>query len=129
MKNLMKSLIAAGCFVLVGSASFAQEKPCTSSFQVGMYPVINTLKMNVMIEKEKGTPLFVTLRDAENRVLHRQVMSKKSTLIGQKLDFVDTEDGVYYLTVSDGETEVVKEIKLNTKKLIEVPGRVLMAVN
>lgn len=128
MKNLFKLSFAALCLILSVSASHAQGNEC-KSFKVGMYNVVNTLKMNVLIEKEKGVPLFVTLRDEDNKVIHRQVMSRKSTLVGQKLDFAETEDGNYFLTISDGENEIVKEIKLNTKQIVEIPSRALVAVN
>lgn len=125
----MKLSFAAFCFLLVGTAASAQGDNCKSTFKVGMYPVVNTLKMNLLIEKEKGTPLIVTLRDEENKVVHRQVLSRNSTMIGQKLDFSDTEDGKYYLTITDGDNKITKEIKLDTKQIVEVPARTLVAVN
>lgn len=128
MKNLIKLSFAAFCLLLTVSTSYAQGNEC-QSFKIGMYPVVNTLKMNLLIEKDKGVPLFVTLRDEDNKIIHRQVMSRKSTLVGQKLDFAETEDGNYYLTISDGKNEIVKEIKLNTKQVVEVPSRALVAVN
>lgn len=129
MKTFTKSILAFGCLLLVAAKSYAVTPPSNCSFKVGMYPIINTYKMNVMIEKEQMQPLKVTLKDKNQKLLHKQHIMKKVASLSQKIDFSNLEDGIYYLTISDGKSEIVKEIKFNTKEFVEVPYRTLVALN
>jgi len=63
MKNVIKSLVAAACGVLllsvnVSAALVETKAECKNNkcenFTVGMYRLKNTVTMNVLLEKSKG---------------------------------------------------------------------------
>lgn len=143
MRIVTKSLMIALCDVLMsgavsanGTAPFTQTEVDTpqdaakrAPFQVGMYRVINTLKMNVLIEKKLGERVVVKLLDQKGVVLFEDVLSRRQQKYGRKLDFAEVKDGNYTVVVTNGTEEVVKDIRLSTLALYEMPARTLVAVN
>ena len=143
MRIVTKSLMIALCGVLMsgavsanGTAPFTQAEVDTpqaaakkAPFQVGMYRVINTLKMNVLIEKKLGERVIIKLLDQKGVVLFEDVLSRRQQKYGRKLDFAEVKDGNYTVVVTNGTEEVVKDIRLSTLALYEMPARTLVAVN
>lgn len=143
MRIVTKSLMIALCGVLMsGAVSANGTAPLTQTevdtpqaaakkapFQVGMYRVINTLKMNVLIEKKLGERVVVKLLDQKGVVLFEDVLSRRQQKYGRKLDFAEVKDGNYTVVVTNGTEEVVKDIRLSTLALYEMPARTLVAVN
>ncbi|GAB3174338.1 hypothetical protein [Telluribacter humicola] len=143
MRIVTKSLMIALCGVLMSGAVSAngtapltqtevdtpQDAAKKASFQVGMYRVINSLKMNVMVEKKLGERVIVRLLDQKGKVLFEDVLSKRQQKYGRKLDFSEIKDGNYTVVVTNGTNEIVKDIRLATLALYEMPARTLVAVN
>lgn len=128
MNTFAKSITAVGCFMLVAMQSFAVTAPAKSPLRVEMYPVADTYKMNVVIEKDQSQPLTVILKDKDQQLVHKHTIAQKSAVLSQKIDFANLEDGVYYLTITDGISEVVKEIKFHSKDFSDMSYLTLMGL-
>lgn len=143
MRNVTKFMMIALCSVLVSETVLAEGQNPTArtetkqedasvkkaSFEVGMYRVIRSLKMNILVEKKLGDLVFVKLLDQKGRVLFKDVLSRRQQKYGRKFDFSQVPDGHYFVVISNGNEEVVKDIQLSTHKLYEMPARSLVAVN
>lgn len=143
MRNVTKFMMIALCSVLVSETVLAEEQnPATrtetkqedasvkkASFEVGMYRVIRSLKMNILVEKKLGDLVFVKLLDQKGHVLFKDVLSRRQQKYGRKFDFSQVPDGHYSVVISNGNEEVVKDIQLSTYSLYEMPARSLVAVN
>jgi hypothetical protein len=139
MKTVKHILTAAmfGLFLNLSETAHASAslpisstvEPQKSSFQVGMYRVINSLNMNVLIEKSGTDPVTVKLLDHRGRVLYTDILGKKQHQYARMLNFSELGDGEYSVVVSNGKEEVVKEVRLSTTALYEMPQRVLLAGN
>ncbi|WP_247236967.1 hypothetical protein [Telluribacter sp. SYSU D00476] len=143
MRIVTKSLMIALCGVLMSGAVSAngtapltqtrvdnpQDAAKKAPFQVGMYRVINSLKMNVLIEKQLGERVVVKLLDQKGVVLFEDVLGRRQQKYGRKLDFSEIKDGNYTVVVTNGTEEIVKDIRLSTLALYEMPARTLVAVN
>ena len=147
MKNGMKTMIAAACGVLMSgmiSAASLEPKPSRSetaqttqecknnrceTFSMGMYRVKDTLKMNVLIEKQEGERLIVRLLNDQGQVLHQDVLTKKQKKYARRLDFSESKDGRYTVEITNGQERIVKQINLSTQGLVETPARTLVAMN
>jgi hypothetical protein len=90
------------------------------SFTLELYQVSNSETIRAIIGKPEGKNLFVTLRDPQGFQLYKFFTAKKNNRIDKDFDFSEAEQGVYTLEVSDGETKVVKQIKLQRAKAEEV---------
>ncbi len=143
MKTVTKSLMIALCGVLMyGTVSASGPEPATRSqagqtdeaakkkpFRVGMYRVIHTLTMNVLIDKNLGERVVVKLMDPKGNILFQDYMGVRQKKYGRKFDFSQVPDGNYAVVITNGEEEIVKDIRLSTQKLYEMPARSLVAVN
>ena len=118
----MKNLLIAASTVLMAIASsfFARANDSnvnpnkSKSFEVGMYQGINSLVMNVMIEKTEDQQLFVILKDAKGAVLVTEKIAKSKTLYHGKYDMTGLEDGKYTIEFIKGDERIVKEIELKS---------------
>lgn len=104
-------------------------QPQQSSFQVAMYQVVNSLKMNVRIEKTGEEKISVKILDHQGVVLYTEVLGKKQHKYARILNLSELGDGKYSVVVSNGKDEVVKELRLSTKAIYQMPERVLVAAN
>ena len=138
MRNVIKSVIAAACGVLLLSAnvSAAIVKPkaeCKNNhcdnFSVGMYRVKNTLTMNLLLEKTKGERVAIRLLNDKGIVMHEEVVGKSLEKYGRKLNFSEVQDGNYTLEISDENEKIVKNINLTTNEVTETESRNLVAIN
>jgi hypothetical protein len=108
-----------------GQTDEAKKKP----FRVGMYRVIHSLAMNLLIEKKLGERVTVKLIDSGGNVLFQDFMGVRQKKYGRKFDFSQVPDGKYAIVIANGVEEVVKDISLTTHKLYEMPARNLVAAN
>ena len=120
----MKNLLTATATVLMAIASTfcarandGNVNPNKSkTFEVGMYQGINSLVMNVMIEKTEDQQLFVILKDAKGTVLVTEKIAKRKLSYHGKYDMTGLEDGKYTIEFIKGNERIVKEIELQSTK-------------
>ncbi len=138
MKRLMKCFAIAVCGLMyVDTPAVALpvevKKECKNNscenFKIGMYRVVNTLTMNVLLEKEKGEQVDISLRDSAGKVIHQERVGKLAKKFGVKLNFSEVPDGRYTLEVSNAHESIVKKIDLSTNEVKESDMRTLVAMN
>ena len=118
----MKNLLTATATVLMAIASsfFARANDGnvnpnkSKTFEVGMYQGINSLVMNVMIEKTEDQQLSVILKDAKGTVLVSEKIAKRRLSYYGKYDMAGLEDGKYTIEFIKGDERIVKEIELQS---------------
>ena len=118
MKTLVKTIAIAAltAITFISNATETNAAPTkTTTFEVGIYQSINTLKVNVMIEKEEGKVLIVELKDRNGETLTSQKVGKNDKIYHAKFDMSQLEDGKYTFIITKGDEKVVKEFVLSTK--------------
>jgi len=136
VKNIL-TIALFGLFLNLPATTYASDslpassvtQPQKASFQVAMYQVINSLKMNLRIEKLGEEQLTIKILDQHGKVLYKDLLSKKRHMYARVLNFSELGDGEYSIVVSNGKEEIVKELSLSTKALYEMPKRLLIAGN
>jgi hypothetical protein len=119
MKNLVKTFAIAvlSAVSLISNGADNNTAPTKSkTFEVGMYQSVNTLKMNVMIEKTTDENLSVVLKDSKGDILISERVAKKDKSYHAKYDLSELEDGKYTFEFTKGDEKLVKEINLVTTK-------------
>ncbi len=119
MKNLVKTLVIAALSALsfISNATNRNVIPTKSkTFEVGMYQSVNTMKMNVMIEKSTDKNLTVILRNEKGEVLCNERVTKNAKMYHGKFDLSELSDGKYTFEFTKGDEKVVKEVNLVTTK-------------
>jgi hypothetical protein len=122
MKNLVKTfaIAALSAMTFVSNATDNSTAPTKSkTFEVGMYQSVNTLKMNVLIEKSTDKNLTVTLKDEKGNILCNDQLGKKSAKYHGKYDMSNLADGKYTFEFTKGDEKVVKEVNLFSVEAIE----------
>ncbi|MEY4538482.1 MAG: hypothetical protein RLZZ306_239 [Bacteroidota bacterium] len=117
MKNLVKTfaIAALSAVSLISNGADNNTAPTKSkTFEVGMYQSVNTLKMNVMIEKSTDKNLSVVLKDEKGNVLYNERIAKNSKTYHGKYDLSDLADGKYTFEFTKGDEKVVKEVNLSS---------------
>ncbi len=84
------------------------------TFDVGMYRVINSMKVNVLIEKQQGKALDITLKNDRNEVIYSEVVAKQTGKFSKKFDLTGLSDGKYRFEISNGKEVISKEVNLET---------------
>lgn len=118
MKTFIKSFAIAVLSVMSFVASATSQNEPTNSkkpFAVGMYQTVNTMKMNVLIEKMTNKSLYISLKNEKGDVLHKETIGKKSATYHGKFDLSELEDGAYSFEITDGENKIVKNVNIGTK--------------
>lgn len=114
MKPLAVAFVAS--MFAIASAFAEPTKPSDKkSFEVGMYRVVNTMKMNVLIEKIPGTWVEIRLKDSRNETVHVEFVQKKLASFSKRFDLTGLEDGKYTFEITNGRETVKKEFELSTK--------------
>ncbi len=139
MKTVKQIVIALAIGLLLNVPTFARsidsaplptvnypEKP---AFQIGMYQVIHSLNVNVMIEKALGQRVTIEVLNERGEVLHRDVLGKKQRKYARALNFSEMSDGQYDVVISSGDQRVVRQVQLDSQTLYEMPQRLLIAEN
>lgn len=120
VKNFAIALVA-GVFtfstVLASEPIGKKDESKTASkrtFDVGMYRVINSMKVNVLVEKQEGKALDITLKNDRNEVIYSEIIGKKASKFSKKFDLVGLADGKYRFEISNGKEVITKEVNLET---------------
>ena len=118
MKTLVKTIAIAAltAMTFISNATDTNVAPTkATTFAVGIYQSVNTLKVNIMIEKEEGKALLVELKDKNGEILASERVGKNDKLYHAKFDMSELEDGKYTFVITKGDEKVVKEFELSTK--------------
>jgi hypothetical protein len=119
MKNLVKTfaIAALAAITFTSNADNGKSKPSKSkTFEIGMYQSINTLQMNVMIEKATDKNITVVLKNQYGKVLYKGNVDKNSAVYHGRYDMKGLEDGTYTFEFTKGDEKIVKEVNLTTQQ-------------
>jgi hypothetical protein len=118
MKTLAKTfaIAALSAITFISNATDANTAPTKAkTFEVGIYQSVNTMKMNVMIEKSTDKDLIVELKDKNGETLASERIGKKDKVYHAKFDMSNLEDGKYKFVFTKGDEKITREIELSTK--------------
>lgn len=118
MKNLVKTFAIAALSALsfISNATSNGVAPTKSkTFEVGMYQSVNTMKMNVMIEKSTDKNLTVILKNEKGEILCNERVTKNVTCYHGKYDLSELADGKYTFEFTKGDEKVIKEVNLSSE--------------
>ncbi len=122
MKNIAKTIaiVAISTLSFNTIAGTGDIKPIVKnnkSFAVGMYQPVNTLKMNLLVEKMKGQKLQITLKNEKGVILYTEYLSKSESNYARKFDFAELKDGKYTFEISNGANKEVKTVNIESQKI------------
>lgn len=116
MKTLFASALIA--LTLAASTTFAADNAgkanAKSTFQSAVYPMVNSMKVGVNVNKEKESKVSIRLIDSNGQTLATRRLGKGSESTNLRFDLNNLEDGVYTVEISDGASKEVKMVKLQT---------------
>ncbi|OIN55576.1 T9SS type A sorting domain-containing protein [Arsenicibacter rosenii] len=95
------------------------KETAPATYNVGMYVSKNTSTINVMVEKQAGSTVKVSIKDEAGKVLATQSLNGKEERTWTKFNLSQLNDGTYTVEVSNGKEVTVKEVKLATPKFVE----------
>ncbi len=109
--------LVAGIFTF--SAVLAAEPMETKldankTFDVGMYRIVNSMKVSVAIEKLAGKALEISLKNDKNEIIYTEIVGKKSSKFSKKFDLTGLADGKYRFEITNGKETITKEVNLET---------------
>lgn len=122
MKNVVSS-IRTLLFVFALSLpliSFADnhmigpEKP--KSFNMGMYQIANSSKVNLAIVKPATSRMTIQIKDENGNVLHRESLPKDMEYYKRKFDLKEMGDGTYYFEMITNDEVVSKKVTITTAR-------------
>lgn len=119
MKTLANTfaIAALSAISFISNAGDKNADPTKAkSFEIGMYQSVNSMKMNVMVEKSTDKDLTVVLKDSRGEILVKDHVGKNEKNYHAKYDMSNLEDGKYTFEFSKGTEKIVKEINLTTTK-------------
>ncbi|MBS1948328.1 MAG: hypothetical protein JST47_11220 [Bacteroidetes bacterium] len=135
MKSLAKPIAAsliAGLSIFTRQATAApgpivtpiskNEKSATEinkAFIVSLFPINEPGKVRLIVYKPEQKRLLIKLLDMKGTTIYSFYAGKKVTSIGKDYDFAGAEDGLYTFQVSDGESVINKQIRLQHVKVKE----------
>jgi hypothetical protein len=129
MKNYAKNLamaLVAGIFTfstVLATEPIEAKLDVNKSFDVGMYRVANSMKVNVMIEKLKGNIVEINLKNDKNETIYTEFVGKKSVKFAKKFDLAGLSDGKYRFEISNGKEIIIKEVNVETHQPIPADYR------
>ena len=117
MKNLVKTfaIAALSAMTFIANATDTVAPTKSKTFEVAIYQSINTMKMNVMIDKEAGKDLLIELKNKNGDILASERVGKNDKTYHAKFDMSELEDGKYTFVFIKGNEKVTKEVELSTK--------------
>ncbi|RCR67709.1 T9SS type A sorting domain-containing protein [Larkinella punicea] len=126
----MKTLFASALLALAlstSTVSFAADNKENaepkSTFQMAVYPVINSMKVSVNVNKPKDSKVDIRLVDEAGQTLTVLKLGKDNESSIIRFDLNNLEDGIYKVEVSDGVKTEVKTVKVQTSTPVEVAHR------
>ena len=120
MKKTIKNFavaLAAGIFTfstVLATEPVATKLDGNKSFDVGMYRIINSMRVSVAIEKTQGNVVEIRLKNDKNEVIYTEFVGKKSVKFAKKFDLTGLADGKYRFEISNGKEMITKEINVET---------------
>ena len=118
MKTIIKTLVLA---LTLSSVSYvasanpaAGEKKAATSYKAAIFPSSSTATLNVIVEKEMGHRVQITLKDAKGAVLHTEYLTKKEGSFWSKLNLSELQNGTYRVEVTNGAETTAKDITIST---------------
>ena len=120
MKKTIKNFavaLAAGIFTfstVLATEPVATKLDGNKSFDVGMYRIINSMRVSVAIEKTQGNIVEIRLKNDKNEVIYTEFEGKKSIKFAKKFDLTGLADGKYRFEISNGKEMITKEINVET---------------
>ena len=120
MKKTIKNFavaLAAGIFTfstVLATEPVATKLDGNKSFDVGMYRIINSMRVSVAIEKTQGNIVEIRLKNDKNEVIYTEFVGKKSVKFAKKFDLTGLADGKYRFEISNGKEMITKEINVET---------------
>jgi hypothetical protein len=78
LKNFAMALVAGIFTFSTVLATEPIETKNEKTFDVGMYRIANSMKVNVLIEKLKGNKVEITLKDSKNETIYSELVGKNS---------------------------------------------------
>ena len=129
MKNLVKifAIAALSAVSLISNANNTGVAPTKSkTFEVGMYRSVNTLKMNIMIEKLTDKNLSVILKNGKGEILCNERVSKNTKLYHGKYDLSELADGKYTFEFIKGGEKLIKEVNLSSETPTESTRQIVV---
>ncbi|MBN8822814.1 MULTISPECIES: T9SS type A sorting domain-containing protein [unclassified Spirosoma] len=124
MKTIATTLLAA---VLLSTSTFAAHTPhlpkspvsvgptaITNSYKVAIYPSAVPSKVNVMIEREPGKAMEISLLDSDGFTLATKYINKKEGNVHVKFDLSELNDGAYQIQIVSGSDKSVHAMSINT---------------
>jgi hypothetical protein len=129
MKTLRKNIamaLVAGIFsfsTVLASEPFENNLDANKSFDVGMYRITNSMKVNVMIEKLKGNRVEISLKNDKNETIYTEYVGKKLVKFSKKFDLTGLADGKYHFEITNGKEKITKEVNLETHQPIPTDYR------
>ena len=84
------------------------------SFDVVLYRIVNSMKVNVMVEKLKGNTVEVSLKNEKNETIYTEFIGKKLVKFSKKFDLTGLADGKYRFEITNGKETITKEVNLAT---------------
>ncbi|GAB3935149.1 T9SS type A sorting domain-containing protein [Larkinella terrae] len=127
MKTLFASALLA--LTLAASTTFAadnrEEKKTKSTFQSAVYPMTNSMKVNVCVSKETDSKVNVRLVNSEGQTLANRKLGEGQEVATLRFDLNQLEDGVYKVEISDGTNTEIKTVKLQTSTPVVQSSRLV----
>ncbi|GAA4406272.1 hypothetical protein GCM10023187_25550 [Nibrella viscosa] len=117
MKTLIKTLVLAltlSAVSQVASANPAGEKKTATSYKAAIFPAANATTLNVIVEKEMGYRVQISVKNALGTVLHTEYLTKKEGKFWSKLNLAELPNGTYRVEVSNGAETTAKEFTISS---------------
>lgn len=144
-RSAQRLLLAAAC--LLPAAAMAQTSYYEKRFEVtnpdntavtpsnvaysktvnaAIYPVINSVKLKLMVENPFFIPLRVKLVNERGETLYTTKLARNERVHMHKFDMSNMPDGSYSVEVSDGVNALPPlEFRLQSRKPVVTPERVV----
>jgi hypothetical protein len=125
MKNFAMALVA-GVFTfstVLATEPIATKLDANKTFEVGMYRIVNSMKVNVAVEKLKGNTVEITLKNDKNETIYTEFIGKKLVKFSKKFDLTGLADGKYRFEITNGKETITKEVDLETHQPIPADYR------
>lgn len=118
IKNFAIALVA-GIFTfstVLATEPIDTKLEANKSFDVGMYRIVNSMKVNVAVEKLKGKTVEITLKNDKNEIIYTEFIGKKLVKFSKKFDLAGLADGKYRFVITNGKETITKEVNVETRQ-------------
>ncbi len=114
VKNFAIALVAGIFTFSTVLATEPIEKKSDKTFDISMYRIVNSMKVNVMIEKLEGKSVQIYLKNEKNEIIYTEFVGKKTSKFAQKFDLEGLTDGKYRFEITNGKETITKEVNVET---------------